>query len=101
MHSYVEQFDALNQQDTTVEAVSFAAALKLSANLSQQQKDRWVDQIMTMLELDAMKDVLVQHMSLDQKKRLCIGIELAGNPSLLFLDGKPILLRNYALNFYA
>ncbi len=80
----------MNQQDTTLEAVSFAASLKLPTTLTKQQKERWVDQIMSMLELDNMKDVLVQHMSLDQKKRLCIGIELAGNPALLFLDGKLI-----------
>ena len=88
---YVEQFDSLSPRDTAKEAITFSAALRLPNGTTQDQRNNWVDTILIMLELTPLVNVMVGSqdsggMSFEQKKRLSIGVELAANPSILFLD---------------
>jgi ABC-type multidrug transport system ATPase subunit len=39
---YVQQFDAIQKEDTAVEAVRFAAALKLDNTVSADTREAWV-----------------------------------------------------------
>ena len=88
---YVEQFDSLSPRDTAKEAITFSAALRLPNGTTKDQRNNWVDTILIMLELTPLVNVMVGSqdsggMSFEQKKRLSIGVELAANPSILFLD---------------
>eukprot|EP00596_Hydrurales_sp_CCMP1899_P009612 CAMPEP_0119038002 /NCGR_PEP_ID=MMETSP1177-20130426/6649_1 /TAXON_ID=2985 /ORGANISM="Ochromonas sp, Strain CCMP1899" /LENGTH=1597 /DNA_ID=CAMNT_0006999999 /DNA_START=48 /DNA_END=4838 /DNA_ORIENTATION=+ len=88
---YVEQFDSLSPNDTAKEAIAFSAALRLPRETNREQRLNWVDTVLVMLELTPLVDTMVGSeasggMSFEQKKRLSIGVELAANPAILFLD---------------
>jgi ABC-type multidrug transport system ATPase subunit/ABC-type multidrug transport system permease subunit len=107
---YVEQFDSLSPHDTGMltllacacsltsspsflvrEAVEFSAALRLSRDIPLETRQEWVNSVLTMLELLPLENTMVGDtlsggMSFEQKKRLSIAVELAANPSILFLD---------------
>ena len=88
---YVEQFDSLAPRDTAREAIEFSAAMRLPRGTTVQQRGAWVEHVLDMLELTSLENTIVGDadsggMSFQQKKRLSIGVELAGNPSILFLD---------------
>jgi ABC-type multidrug transport system ATPase subunit len=88
---YVEQFDSLSPHETTRDAIEFSAALRLPPSVSVEDRAKWVDAVITMLELTPIENMIVGKiaeggMSFEQKKRLSIGVELASNPVILFLD---------------
>jgi ABC-type lipoprotein export system ATPase subunit/ABC-type multidrug transport system permease subunit len=88
---YVEQFESLSPHDTTREAIAFSAALRLPPATTTEARDAWVNSVIDMLELGPIEDAMIGWtdkggMSFEQKKRLSIGVELAANPSILFLD---------------
>jgi ABC-type multidrug transport system ATPase subunit len=73
------------------EAVEFSAALRLPRDTPLEVREQWVDSVLTMLELHPLANTMVGDalsggMSFEQKKRLSIAVELAANPSILFLD---------------
>lgn len=89
--AYVEQFDSLTIKATAREAIEFSAALRLSADITIEQRNRWVDTIVDMMELTPLQHRLIGSiesggMSFEQRKRVSIGVEFASNPSILFLD---------------
>eukprot|EP00934_Nitzschia_sp_Nitz4_P005895 Nitzschia sp. Nitz4//scaffold51_size120721//34259//39017//NITZ4_003720-RA/size120721-snap-gene-0.33-mRNA-1//-1//CDS//3329553841//5885//frame0 len=90
---YVEQFDVQSAELTVRETVLFSARLRLDATKvpNDDDKKRFVDEVLKTLELTPLADVLVGTndgggLSFEQKKRLSIAIELAASPSVLFLD---------------
>jgi ABC-type multidrug transport system ATPase subunit len=90
---YVEQFDIQSPQLTVRETVLFSGRLRLDANKvrSDNQKKRYCDMVLQILELTPLADTLVGNsdeggISFEQKKRLAIAVELAASPSILFLD---------------
>lgn len=92
MMGYVEQFDTLCPRDTAREAIEFAAALRLPGGTTREARREWVTSVLNMLELLPLENTMVGSesrggMSFEQKKRLSIGVELAANPAILFLDG--------------
>jgi len=54
---YVEQFDTLSPHDTPKEAIEFSAALRLK--LSNSLILPWVDNIITMLELNSIQHYMI------------------------------------------
>eukprot|EP01034_Spumella_vulgaris_P025560 gene25560-biopygen22067 len=91
MMGYVEQFDTLSPTDTAREAIQFSAALRLPGDTPADIRAGWVSTVLTMLELDPLENTQIGTiqtggMSFEQKKRVSIGVELAANPSILFLD---------------
>lgn len=89
--AYVEQFDSLSQKATARENIEFSAALRLPNTINYEQRAQWVSSILEMLELEPLENTLVGAvdeggMSFEQRKRVSIGVELASNPSILFLD---------------
>ena len=102
--AYVEQFDTLSPHETTRDAIEFSAALRLPSSVSDEYRKKWVDAVITMLELSPIENVMVGKiseggMSFEQKKRLSIGVELASNPAILFLD-EPTTGFIYTYSFY-
>ena len=93
---YVEQFDTQTPQLSIRETVAFSAKMRLDENdpaVTTESIDSFVDQTLRMLELTAIQHYLVGSdltggLSFEQKKRLSIAVELAANPSIIFLDGE-------------
>ncbi|EGG18232.1 ABC transporter G family protein [Cavenderia fasciculata] len=86
---YVEQFDVLPPTQTVREAIQFSARTRLPAHKTDQKKMRFVESILDALNLlkIANRSIGLQDgLSLAQRKRINIGIELAADPQLLFLD---------------
>lgn len=76
---------------TTVrEALEFSASLRQTGK-STEEKLSYVDSIIALLDMDSYADAVVgvpgDGLNIEQRKRLTIGVELAGKPELLlFLD---------------
>lgn len=83
---FVPQQDLLRQTDTVYDTLYNAAQMKMPAASSPSTYSQRVEEIMKLLGLEREKDSLVVKLSGGQRKRLSIATELAGNPSLFFLD---------------
>lgn len=86
----MEQFDVQSPQLTIRETVEFSAKMRLDESIPMETKIKYVDRVLTILELDTIGDSLVGDdsggLSFEQRKRLSIAVELASNPSCIFLD---------------
>lgn len=88
---YVEQLDVHEPLATVREALEFSALLRQPSDVSKEDKLRYVDIIVDLLELNDLEHTLVGRpgngLSVEQRKRLTIGVELVAKPSILiFLD---------------
>ncbi|CAG7560608.1 unnamed protein product [Fusarium equiseti] len=88
---YVEQLDVHEPLATVREALEFSALLRQPSDVSKEDKLRYVDTIVDLLELNDLEHTLVGRpgngLSVEQRKRLTIGVELVAKPSILiFLD---------------
>ncbi|KAK3002200.1 hypothetical protein RJ639_021006, partial [Escallonia herrerae] len=88
---YCEQNDIHSPQVTVRESLVFSAFLRLSKEVSKEEKMIFVDEVMDLVELDNLKDAIVglpgiTGLSTEQRKRLTIAVELVANPSIIFMD---------------
>eukprot|EP01001_Neometanema_parovale_P004306 NODE_15_length_4507_cov_49.404653_g13_i0.p1 GENE.NODE_15_length_4507_cov_49.404653_g13_i0~~NODE_15_length_4507_cov_49.404653_g13_i0.p1 ORF type:complete len:1404 (+),score=270.35 NODE_15_length_4507_cov_49.404653_g13_i0:55-4266(+) len=87
---YVEQMDIHSPSATVLEALRFSAALRLPRTTSDDDKEAFVQRVMHLLELEPLAGTMIgkkgQGLSVEQAKRVTIGVELVANPSILFLD---------------
>lgn len=88
---YVEQLDIHEPLATVREALEFSALLRQSRGIPTEEKLRYVDTIIDLLELHDLEHTLVGRpgagLSVEQRKRLTIAVELVSKPSILiFLD---------------
>ena len=88
---YVEQLDVHEPLATVREALEFSALLRQSRDTPDSEKLRYVDTIIDLLELNALEHTLIgspgSGLSIEQRKRLTIAVELVAKPSILiFLD---------------
>ncbi|KAJ3054779.1 hypothetical protein HK097_000823 [Rhizophlyctis rosea] len=89
---YVEQMDVHNPESTVREALLFSARLRQPADVPEEQKRKDVERIIKLLELEDVADALIGTpakgvgLSLEQRKRVTIGVELVARPRILFLD---------------
>jgi ABC-type multidrug transport system ATPase subunit len=88
---YVEQLDIHEPLATVREALEFSALLRQSRDTPDAEKLRYVETIIDLLELHDLEHTLVGRpgagLSVEQRKRLTIGVELVAKPSvLIFLD---------------
>ncbi|EGC32249.1 ABC transporter G family protein [Dictyostelium purpureum] len=90
LNGYVEQLDVLPPTQTVREAITFSAKLRLPADMPMDEKIKFVENILETLNLIKIQNKPIGHgeegLSLSQRKRVNIGIELASDPQLLFLD---------------
>ncbi|KAM9999027.1 hypothetical protein ACTFIZ_002596 [Dictyostelium cf. discoideum] len=90
IRAYVEQMDVLPPTQTVREAIAFSARCRLPPEVSKEERECFVDRIVDVLSLSSIKDlkigVLGNGLSVSQRKRVNIGVELASNPEILFLD---------------
>ena len=86
MFGYVPQDDIVHGDLTTVEAVTFAARLRLPAGTPRPAIGALVQQTMGSLGLAERKDLRISLLSGGQRKRVSVGVELLRRPPLIFLD---------------
>lgn len=85
--SYVEQKDEIDPTLTVAEVLTFFTLIKLSSSkYDKETKERKVKKLIKTLELESVADHRVSTLSDGQKKLLSIGIELAGERRIIFLD---------------
>ncbi|ORX62950.1 hypothetical protein DM01DRAFT_1314652 [Hesseltinella vesiculosa] len=89
---YCEQMDIHQPAITVREALRFSAYLRQSSDVPKAEKDDYVEKIILLLEMEDIADAQIGDVesgfgiSVEERKRLTIGMELVGKPQLLFLD---------------
>lgn len=88
---YCEQLDVHEPYATVREALEFSALLRQSRETPDEEKLRYVDTVIDLLELHDLEHTLIGRpgagLSVEQRKRVTIGVELVAKPSILiFLD---------------
>lgn len=89
---YVEQMDVHSPCITVYETLHFAGRLRLNeSEVSDRDVLAIVEQTISTIELNDLRNLVVgdpggEGLSIEQRKRLSIGVELVGNPSVLFMD---------------
>ncbi|KAJ2807831.1 ATP-binding cassette transporter snq2 [Coemansia helicoidea] len=89
---YCEQLDVHNPLATVREALRFSARLRQPASVAEDAKDAYVERVIFLLGMTNIADCLVgdpesgSGISLEERKRLTIGVELVSRPKILFLD---------------
>ncbi|UZJ56260.1 hypothetical protein CBS101457_005580 [Exobasidium rhododendri] len=88
---YCEQLDVHEPFTTVREALEFSALLRQPRDVPVEEKLAYVDTILDLLELHDLEHTLVGKigtgLSIEQRKRVTIGVELVSKPSILiFLD---------------
>ncbi|KAL8280941.1 hypothetical protein RQP46_006620 [Phenoliferia psychrophenolica] len=88
---YCQQQDTHMATTTVREALVFSALLRQPAQTPKAEKLQYVEEIITLLEMESYAEALVGEvgmgLNVEQRKRLTIAVELAAKPALLiFLD---------------
>ncbi|KAK1434148.1 hypothetical protein QVD17_11066 [Tagetes erecta] len=88
---YCEQTDIHSPTVTIHESLIYSAFLRLSKEVTKEDKMIFVNEVMELVELDNIKDAIVglpgvSGLSTEQRKRLTIAVELVANPSIIFMD---------------
>lgn len=88
---YCEQLDVHEPFATVREALEFSALLRQPRSVPRDEKLKYVDTIIDLLELHDLADTLIGRvgagLTVEQRKRVTIGVELVSKPSILiFLD---------------
>lgn len=89
--SYAEQLDVHEATQTVREALQFSAELRQPYETPLSEKFSYVEEILSLLELEDLADAIIGSpetgLSVEERKRVTIGVELAAKPELLlFLD---------------
>ncbi|KAI7876976.1 hypothetical protein K492DRAFT_210004 [Lichtheimia hyalospora FSU 10163] len=89
---YCEQMDIHQPAVTVREAMQFSAYLRQDASVPKSEKNEYVEQIIQLLEMEDIADAQIGEVergtgiSIEERKRLTIAMELVAKPKLLFLD---------------
>ncbi|KAL0312045.1 UNVERIFIED_CONTAM: ABC transporter G family member 32 [Sesamum radiatum] len=88
---YCEQNDVHSPCLTVHESLLFSAWLRLSSQCDFATQRAFVDEVMELVELTPLRRALVgvpgvNGLSVEQRKRLTIAVELVANPSIVFMD---------------
>lgn len=99
--AYVMQEDTTLAFETPRECLNFSAYLRLPSSVSPERRHEFVENLLATLHLEKCANTiigsqLVKGISGGEKKRTCVGIELIGNPKVLFLDEPLSGLDSYA-----
>jgi ABC-type multidrug transport system ATPase subunit len=88
---YVEQLDVHESTSTVREALQFSALLRQPSETPLSEKYAYVEKIIKLLEMEEIAEAMIGQsgagLTVEQRKRVTIGVELASKPQLLlFLD---------------
>ncbi|KAG6615937.1 ATP-binding Cassette (ABC) Superfamily [Phytophthora cinnamomi] len=84
--AYCEQMDIHSEGASIYEALVFSANLRLPPTFTKEERMNLVHETLELLELSPIASEMVGSLSVEQKKRVTIGVEVVSNPSILFLD---------------
>ncbi len=83
---YVPQDDILHPQLTVRSALRFGAELRFPPEVSQEARERRVEEVIAELGLTERADLPIERLSGGQRKRTSVALELLTKPSVLYLD---------------
>ncbi|CAF2293677.1 unnamed protein product [Brassica napus] len=88
---YCEQTDIHSPNITVEESLIYSAWLRLVPEIDHKTKIRFVKEVLETIELEEIKDAMVgvpgqSGLSMEQRKRLTVAVELVANPSIIFMD---------------
>ncbi|XP_021845699.1 ABC transporter G family member 39 isoform X2 [Spinacia oleracea] len=88
---YCEQNDIHSPHVTVYESLIYSAWLRLPSDVDIKERKMFVEEVMELVELKPLKDALVglpgvSGLSIEQRKRLTVAVELVANPSIIFMD---------------
>nr|KJB07167.1 hypothetical protein B456_001G003100 [Gossypium raimondii] len=88
---YCEQNDIHSPLVTVYESLLYSAWLRLPRDIDPESRELFVEEVMELIELKPLRDALVgfpnvNGLSIEQRKRLTIAVELVANPSIIFMD---------------
>ncbi|CAE6423760.1 unnamed protein product [Rhizoctonia solani] len=89
--AYCEQLDVHESTATVREALRFSAYLRQPYEVTKEEKDAYVEEVIALLEMEDIADAMIGQpgvgLGVEARKRVTIGVELAAKPQLLlFLD---------------
>ncbi|KAG7376363.1 hypothetical protein PHYBOEH_001596 [Phytophthora boehmeriae] len=83
---YWEQMEIHSESSTIREALAFSAFLRQGPDVPDSYKYDLVNECLNLLDLNPIADQIIRGSSVEQMKRSTIGMELAAQPSVIFLD---------------
>jgi len=88
---FVPQDDIVHSDLTVREQIRFAAMLRNKAGMHPERIERITEDVLNVMQIDHIQNSIVgsvekRGISGGQRKRVNIGLELAGQPTMLFLD---------------
>ncbi|KAJ4714209.1 Pleiotropic drug resistance ABC transporter [Melia azedarach] len=88
---YCEQNDIHSPHVTVYESLLYSAWLRLPPEVDSETRKMFVEEVMELVELNPLRQALVGlpgiiGLSIEQRKRLTIAVELVANPSVIFMD---------------
>ncbi|XP_076882997.1 ABC transporter G family member 39-like [Bidens hawaiensis] len=88
---YCEQNDIHSPNVTVHESLLYSAWLRLSSDVNTRTRKIFVDELMEVVELHPLRNAMVglpgvNGLTIEQRKRLTIAVELVANPSIIFMD---------------
>lgn len=83
---YVPQEDIIYRELTVRRTLYYVAKLRLSHDVSAQEIDQIITEVMDLTGLAERRDVPVSQLSGGQRKRVSIAVEMITKPSIIFLD---------------
>eukprot|EP01033_Poteriospumella_lacustris_P017944 gene17944-12863_t len=91
MSAYVMQDDLLHAEFTVEETMFYAAQLRMSSDLTKEQRKARVDEVLALMGIEHTRNVIIgdtrrKGISGGERKRVCVAIELLNRPKLMFLD---------------
>lgn len=83
---YVPQDDIIHRELTVWRTLYYVAKLRLSQDVSKEEINRTIEEVLDVTGLTERRDVPVSQLSGGQRKRVSIAVELITKPSIIFLD---------------
>ncbi|XP_050238257.1 pleiotropic drug resistance protein 1-like isoform X2 [Mercurialis annua] len=88
---YCEQTDIHSPHVTVYESLLYSAWLRLPSDVDSDTRRMFIEEVMELVELTSLREALVglpglNGLSVEQRKRLTVAVELVANPSIIFMD---------------
>ncbi len=83
---YVPQDNIIFDDLTLIKMLRYATNLRMPDDSTKEEKEKRIDEVLSIVEMLDKKDVLIKNLSGGQQKRACIAVELIADPNLFFLD---------------
>ncbi|KAH9411818.1 ABC-2 type transporter [Ordospora pajunii] len=83
---YVEQDFYAYQHQTVFETLLFASKIKMGVKEVDKKVIDRIDEVLALLGLKNSRNTYIRSLSGGEKKRVSIGVELLGDPSIIFCD---------------